>query len=231
MHAMWKRPRCGDCGMPMRWPSQGRRCDAKNWSPRDVLSQRVDMLGDKVREDKSSAPYCALCFTAENTERAQNARDEKHPSPTYTVRVTSVIAKDAVVMGAIESGASVIPLADVSMFKEGQAIDIMSAPTRGDIRQRYRGREDKANTWAAIDPYYVQLGALLPYDPAHRFDYATGERVGGMYLRGTFMGSPIIEDTRLTSTRGEVHYRVRFDGAFNTKALPRAGINHETGAA
>jgi hypothetical protein len=220
MHAMWKRPRCGDCGMPMRWPSQGRRCDAKRWSPRDVLSQRVDMLGDKVREDKSSTPYCALCFTAENTERAQNARDEKHPSPTYTVRVTSVIAKDS----RISFGpGKMIDLPDVSMFKEGQAIDIMSAPTRGDIRHKHRGREREANTWSAIDPYRVQFGALLPYDPAHRFDYATGERIGGMYLRGTFDGVPLIEDTRLTDHRGEFHYRVRFDGAFNTRVARRTG--------
>jgi hypothetical protein len=223
MHAIWKRPRCGDCGMPMRWPMlifRGRLGGAAEWSHRGDWWAENDALGDRVREDKNGTPYCAMCFTAENTERAQNARDEKHPSPTYTVRVTSVIAKDS----RISFGpGKMIDLPDVSMFKEGQAIDIMSAPTRGDIRHKHRGREREANTWSAIDPYRVQFGALLPYDPAHRFDYATGERIGGMYLRGTFDGVPLIEDTRLTDHRGEFHYRVRFDGAFNTRVARRTG--------
>jgi hypothetical protein len=86
-------------------------------------------------------PWCRVCWTAEQTTEAINARLVKtKPKPAHVLKVTSVNGKPAL--------SPAISFADVSGFVPGQTYEVFDGSgARYRERAHRRGREDEANAW------------------------------------------------------------------------------------
>lgn len=116
---------------------------------------KYGVCGHALRRDGE----CRLCWLEEQGPEKIRARIlASAPAPSYVVRVSSVVTRDKRAMAAIASGATMIPVADVSAFREGMAIDFIDG---SDLirqeRERWRGREDEANAYHLPRPEGLYL--------------------------------------------------------------------------